>query len=642
MIILLKNENKNAVLIHLWILGIRLSILLIMSCFFFSCSEENDTNNLGGKNSIIQLTNWQYYSSTDSAASAYRRIDLNNILTSKSWVKLSSEKGLSNKSRIVWIHTILPAWRGNDPALYIGQVNYALRVFLNNKEVDKLGSFRSSKFLGWDQNLIDLPYLKKGDSITLCILSKDDPFSFKGKVLLGSSDEIIINIFMRNVEALFFAVIYFAAGIILYIIYFGFHREKLLIGIAVFLIAEAIFIISNSLFLQMIVKAPAIFYNLDYISFISASTGGLFAIEQIVHRHSNIIRVLWKTHFAVLILSIVLIQLTKITFLDILPFFLILLIISILITLVIMYLGTRAGNFESKILMIGMSTFFFFAILEISFYSAGIGNNALGYSPIVLQYGVLAFMISLIWIVIYNYLKTYNENEVVRQKEFEAVKRENDIRHTFTTKILEYEEVERNRIALELHDSVGQKLLLIKNQVLSGINQPQTDNNADTLSEVGNLADETIQEVRNITYNLRPQYLDQLGLTAAVESMIEKIAESSGINICLNIDKNIDNMFPKNDEINFFRIIQESLNNIVRHSGADEVFINIKKEDNLVLLKIRDNGKGFQASGVYGGTGITGMHERAKILNAGFNITSNETGTIIKLEYPIKIESKNE
>ena len=639
----MKNENKNAVLIHLWILGIRLSILLIMSCFFFSCSEESDTNNLGEKNDIIQLTNWQYYSSTDSAASASRRHDFNNILTSKSWVKLSSEKGLSHKSRIVWIHTILPAWRGNDPALYIGQVDYALRVFLNNKEVDKLGSFKSGKFLGWDQSLIDLPYLKKGDIITISIRSEDDPFSFKGKALLGSSDEITRQIFMRNVEALFFAVIYFAAGIILYIIYFGFHREKLLIGIAVFLTAEAIFIIGNSLFLQMIFKAPAIFYNLDYISFISASTGGLFAIEQIVHkRYSKIIRILWQTHFAVLILSILLVQLTKITFLDILPYFLILLIISILITFVIMYLGTKAGNFESKILMTGMSTFFFFAILEISFYSAGIGNRAFGYSPIVLQYGVLAFMISLIWIVINNYLKTYKENEVARKKEFEAVKRENEIRHTFTTKILEYQEVERNRIALELHDSVGQKLLLIKNQVLSGVNQPQTDNNANTLSEVGNLADETIQEVRNITYNLRPQYLDQLGLTAAVESMVEKIVESSEINICLNIDNNIDNMFPKNEEINFFRIIQESLNNIVKHSGADEAFINIKREDNMVLLKIRDNGKGFQTSGVNSGTGITGMHERAKILNAGFNIVSNETGTFIKLAYPIKIESKNE
>ncbi|MHB9057101.1 MAG: sensor histidine kinase, partial [Paludibacteraceae bacterium] len=225
---------------------------------------------------------------------------------------------------------------------------------------------------------------------------------------------------------------------------------------------------------------------------------------------------------------------------------------------------------------------------------------------------------------------------------FEAIKRENEVRQNFTTKLLESQEAERNRIALGLHDSVGQNLLLIKNHLLSKIKQSSVQNDLAVLNEIGDLADETIQEIRNITYNLRPQYLDQLGLTAAIETIAEKISESSGINISLDIEDKIDDLISKNDQINFFRIVQESLNNIVKHSGADEAFVIMKRENDQILLEIRDNGKGFQNINIVSGTGITGMRERAKILGTGLDIIHDESGTKIKMIYPIKAVLQNE
>lgn len=260
----------------------------------------------------------------------------------------------------------------------------------------------------------------------------------------------------------------------------------------------------------------------------------------------------------------------------------------------------------------------------------------------IVDLGSFIFVISIIWLATNYYIESNKEKERIQQFELETVKRENEAKNLFAAQLIESQENERNRIALELHDSVGQKLLLIKNQVLSGLKQATKHNEEAILLSVGELADDTISEIRNITYDLRPKYLDQLGINAAIETITEKISETSDIRIILEIDDCIDSCVKKNDQINFFRIIQESLNNIVKHSEADVVFIKIKANNNKVLLEIKDNGHGNNSINYSKGIGITGMKERAKMLNADFSISSNETGTKVKMEYSIKEKDLNE
>ena len=103
---------------------------------------------------------------------------------------------------------------------------------------------------------------------------------------------------------------------------------------------------------------------------------------------------------------------------------------------------------------------------------------------------------------------------------------------------------------------------------------------------------QTLEEVRTISYNLRPHHLDQLGLTTTIRAMIEKIAESSGIAMSSELD-DIDGVFPPADEITIYRIVQESLNNVVKHSRADEAHVAVRCHEHHVEITIRDNGQGF-------------------------------------------------
>ncbi|MFN2390695.1 MAG: two-component regulator propeller domain-containing protein [Pyrinomonadaceae bacterium] len=208
----------------------------------------------------------------------------------------------------------------------------------------------------------------------------------------------------------------------------------------------------------------------------------------------------------------------------------------------------------------------------------------------------------------------------------------------FSRKLLESQEQERQRIAGELHDSLGQNLLVIKNWALIGMK-----NGADSsqqLTEISETASVAINEVREIAYNLRPYHLNELGLTKAVESMLERVAKSSTINFVWEIDL-IDGFCARESEINFYRIVQECLNNIIKHSGASEAGVKIRRSENEgVTLLVWDNGKGFDTNSMalkrasQSGFGMAGISERARILGGKIviNSTPNE-GTTVKLTF---------
>jgi two-component system sensor histidine kinase DegS len=184
---------------------------------------------------------------------------------------------------------------------------------------------------------------------------------------------------------------------------------------------------------------------------------------------------------------------------------------------------------------------------------------------------------------------------------------------------------------------VGQKLLIVKNLLLSSVRKSFNDTEKKYLQGINDLTGEAINEIRNIIYNLRPQHLDHLGLSTAIETLVENISDSSGIKFIINIDK-IDNLFPKSDEINFFRIVQESLNNIVKHSNAKDAIIDIKKRDGVIALIVKDNGKNSKKnSGALNGMGLVGIRERSRMIGAQLDLNINgEDGTTLILKYPIK------
>jgi signal transduction histidine kinase len=212
-----------------------------------------------------------------------------------------------------------------------------------------------------------------------------------------------------------------------------------------------------------------------------------------------------------------------------------------------------------------------------------------------------------------------------RVRKFQRSKR---AREVFTKRLLESQEAERKRIAAELHDSLGQNLLIIKNRALLGLGSAEDHESIlEQLEHISEVSSQSIEEVKEIAHNLRPYQIDRLGLKKALESMTKNVSEASGIDFEVSISP-LDGIFSKEAEINFYRIVQEGINNIVKHSGATSAILDIDLSKEALHLRIEDDGQGFSVtdSGLADhngrGLGLTGIAERVRILGGKHFIQS--------------------
>ena len=204
--------------------------------------------------------------------------------------------------------------------------------------------------------------------------------------------------------------------------------------------------------------------------------------------------------------------------------------------------------------------------------------------------------------------------------------------------MIESQEAERKRIAAELHDSLGQNLLMIKNRALLGGMSPGRPDGEGAVRRDQPAASQAIDEARRIAYNLRPYHLDRLGLTQSIEEMIERVAASTSIQFTVDLPL-LDGVFSKEGEAIFYRIVQESVSNIIKHSGSSEAVVAIRREEDAVTLTIRDDGKGFSAvgSGGSGGFGLIGLAERVQMLGGTYTLdTAPGRGTAITVTAPVR------
>ncbi|HBC05518.1 MAG: hypothetical protein CL528_03610 [Aequorivita sp.] len=228
-------------------------------------------------------------------------------------------------------------------------------------------------------------------------------------------------------------------------------------------------------------------------------------------------------------------------------------------------------------------------------------------------FGGIAILLGFGLILLYRNQRHLKSNKVLQEK--------------FSQELLISQEGERRRISKDLHDGIGQQLLVIKNKLMSS-------GDADTKKMV----DHTIEEVRAISRDLHPFQLQELGITKAIEYTINQIDENTTLFISAEID-NIDDIFSKEDEVNIYRIIQESLSNILKHANAEAGKVSIKKFANNILISIRDNGVGFDFAEKYQDVkslGLKTLLERTKFLKGQMKVTSKkDTGTVLEFQFPL-------
>ena len=204
--------------------------------------------------------------------------------------------------------------------------------------------------------------------------------------------------------------------------------------------------------------------------------------------------------------------------------------------------------------------------------------------------------------------------------------------------VIDGQEIERNRLSRELHDGLGQSLIAIK-LTLESSEDADLDKTRKIVNSVKTLFDKTIHEVRRISDNLMPAVLEEFGLNNALRNLCDEMSELSGINISFEAA----NLTEKLDDRNIkyiYRIVQEGINNIVKHSNATkaEVMIKITEEPKRILLSINDNGKGFANNDLNqkNGNGLNNMRERVNLLQGKYSISSEQgKGTGIEIEIPI-------
>jgi signal transduction histidine kinase len=217
--------------------------------------------------------------------------------------------------------------------------------------------------------------------------------------------------------------------------------------------------------------------------------------------------------------------------------------------------------------------------------------------------------------------------------------RQQAARLAFTRGMLESQESERRRIAASLHDSLGQDLLVIRNQTHLAIQSAAIEPALrQRLEEISGTTLQAINEVREITHNLRPYQLDRLGLSQAIRAITRKVSENCPVEFACHVDE-IDGVFDHESEIHIYRIVQEGINNVLKHSGATEATVVVKTANGHLSISIRDNGRGFVSNGAEtgGGFGLSGIRERAGIMGGSAKIDSSpDQGVNLLVQLPIQ------
>jgi signal transduction histidine kinase len=226
----------------------------------------------------------------------------------------------------------------------------------------------------------------------------------------------------------------------------------------------------------------------------------------------------------------------------------------------------------------------------------------------------------------------------VQEKYRESLQAQRELKD-LSKRLVEAEERERRAISRELHDEVGQSLSALLIDVGNLIKMSSEDGAfRQGLHKIKTLAENSVNEVRNMALLLRPSMLDDLGLVAALDWQAREVSKRTGM-LVDTVDENVSETLPEEYKTCVYRIVQEALNNCSKHAYAKNVRVVVRQEPNHLRVSIEDDGKGFDASRVRG-LGLVGMHERVSQLGGVLEVKSDPVrGTCLRVDLPLRTAS---
>jgi signal transduction histidine kinase/ligand-binding sensor domain-containing protein len=212
----------------------------------------------------------------------------------------------------------------------------------------------------------------------------------------------------------------------------------------------------------------------------------------------------------------------------------------------------------------------------------------------------------------------------------------------FSRQLIASQEHERKKIAGEIHDSLSQNILLIKHRAHMAIEQSgNAEKVIGQLNEISVLAGETLEDTRKMSHELRPSHLDRLGLTLTFNHLLDTVSNATTLRIEREINP-VDDLLEKDDEIMAYRIVQELINNVLKHAGANTLTVIIGVEEQYFRIFVQDDGKGFDQEITRtlksaGGLGLAGITERIHLLNGSYTMRSRPgEGTTMNILIPLQ------
>lgn len=210
--------------------------------------------------------------------------------------------------------------------------------------------------------------------------------------------------------------------------------------------------------------------------------------------------------------------------------------------------------------------------------------------------------------------------------------------------ILEGQEEERNRLAMDIHDGIGQLLTSLKFQIES-INLKKDEEAAIKLREIEKLTSKVMKEVRRVTFNLKPTVLGDYGLQAGLKVFIREISKLTNIELNYAVEGDTNHRLPQKTENNIFRIVQEAINNAIKYADTKRIDVILVQSDAEIVITVKDDGKGFdekmveaRSVNIESGRGFFNMYERTEYINGHLDVKSAPgQGTLVTLRIPVSM-----
>ena len=222
---------------------------------------------------------------------------------------------------------------------------------------------------------------------------------------------------------------------------------------------------------------------------------------------------------------------------------------------------------------------------------------------------------------------------IVRQR-LERLHERARLQRDFARQLLAAQESERRRIAGELHDSLSQDLLVMKNRAMIALRSVDAAHAVRPhIEEIVDVATQAARNAREISHNLRPHQLDHLGLTAAVRDLAARASAAGGIDITVDAS-DVDRLLGAEEGIHVYRILQEALNNVMKHASARHVSIVLRALDEGVAVSVTDDGRGFELARGFG-FGLNGIGQRVQLIGGRMDVRSSPgAGSTIEVVLP--------